>query len=173
MGYNVARQPVSPGRENLYAYLELPELVFSTHLDCVPPYVALREDETHLHGRGTCDAKGLAAAMVSAAERLASKGERRIGLLFVVGEEKRFRWGTSRRRARTERSVHRERRADREPAEHGAEGIAENGDRVRGKARAFRLPPGRPVGHSARCWTRWTGCGTSSFPATRCWATAL
>ncbi len=87
MGYNVARQPVSPGRENLYAYLEPPELVFSTHLDCVPPYVALREDETHLHGRGTCDAKGLAAAMVSAAEKLASKGERRIGLLFVVGEE--------------------------------------------------------------------------------------
>ena len=73
MGYSVARQPVSPGRENLYAYLEPPELVFTTHLDCVPPYVALREDETHLHGRGTCDAKGLAAAMVSAAEKLASK----------------------------------------------------------------------------------------------------
>src|SRR5262245_19222303 len=87
LGYNVARQPVSPGRENLYAYRERPELVFSTHLDCVPPYLALREDETHLHGRGVCDAKGLAAAMVAAAERLAQKGERRIGLLFVVGEE--------------------------------------------------------------------------------------
>jgi acetylornithine deacetylase len=56
-------------------------------LDCVPPYVPLREDETHLHGRGTCDAKGLAAAMIAAAERLAARGERRIGLLFVVGEE--------------------------------------------------------------------------------------
>ncbi len=87
LGYNVARQPVSPGRENLYAYREPPDLVFSTHLDCVPPYVALREDETHLHGRGTCDAKGIAAAMVTAAERLASKGQPRIGLLFVVGEE--------------------------------------------------------------------------------------
>jgi acetylornithine deacetylase len=62
-------------------------VVFSTHLDCVPPYVPLREDETHLHGRGTCDAKGLAAAMVAATERLAAAGERRVGLLFVVGEE--------------------------------------------------------------------------------------
>lgn len=87
LGYRVERQAVTPGRENLYAYREAPELVFSTHLDCVPPYVPLREDETHLHGRGSCDAKGLAAAMVAAAEELAATGERRIGLLFVVGEE--------------------------------------------------------------------------------------
>jgi acetylornithine deacetylase len=53
----------------------------------VPPYIPLREDATHLHGRGTCDAKGLAAAMVAAAERLHAAGEDRIGLLFVVGEE--------------------------------------------------------------------------------------
>ncbi|HSB55951.1 MAG TPA: M20/M25/M40 family metallo-hydrolase [Gemmatimonadales bacterium] len=87
LGYQVTRQPVSPGRDNVYAWRETPELVFSTHLDCVPPYVALREDEANLYGRGTCDAKGLAAAMVAAAERLAARGERRIGLLFVVGEE--------------------------------------------------------------------------------------
>lgn len=87
LGYQVTLQPVTPGRDNLYAFREAPEVVFSTHLDCVPPYVPLREDETHLHGRGTCDAKGLAAAMVAAAERLAARGERRIGLLFVVGEE--------------------------------------------------------------------------------------
>jgi acetylornithine deacetylase len=87
LGYRVTLQPVTPGRENLYAWRESPELVFSTHLDCVPPYVPLREDETHLHGRGACDAKGLAAAMVAAAERLAEGGERRVGLLFVVGEE--------------------------------------------------------------------------------------
>lgn len=86
-GYRVLRQAVTPGRENLYAFREGPEVVFSTHLDCVPPYVPLREDETHLHGRGTCDAKGLAAAMVAAAEQLAEAGENRIGLLFVVGEE--------------------------------------------------------------------------------------
>ncbi|HJR17940.1 MAG TPA: M20/M25/M40 family metallo-hydrolase [Gemmatimonadales bacterium] len=86
-GYAVVRQPVSPGRQNLYAYREPPALVFSTHLDTVPPHVPLREDAESIHGRGSCDAKGLAAAMVAAAERLAERGERRIGLLFVVGEE--------------------------------------------------------------------------------------
>lgn len=86
-GYRVVRQPVSPGRHNLYAYREPPALVFSTHLDTVPPYLPLAEDDESIHGRGSCDAKGLAAAMVAAAERLAERGERRIGLLFVVGEE--------------------------------------------------------------------------------------
>jgi acetylornithine deacetylase len=86
-GYTVVRQPVTTGRDNLYAYRERPELVFSTHLDCVPPFVPLREDDFFLYGRGACDAKGIAAAMVAAAERLAGLGERRIGLLFLVGEE--------------------------------------------------------------------------------------
>jgi len=86
-GYRTVRQPVTPGRDNLYAYREPPTLVFSTHLDTVPPYVPLAEDEESIHGRGSCDAKGLAAAMVTAAERLAQQGERRIGLLFLVGEE--------------------------------------------------------------------------------------
>jgi acetylornithine deacetylase len=86
-GYTVLRQPVSAGRQNLYAFREPPELVFSTHLDTVPPYIPLREDAETIHGRGSCDAKGLAAAMVAAAERLAEQGERRIGLLFLVGEE--------------------------------------------------------------------------------------
>jgi len=86
-GWQVTRQPVSAGRENVYAFREPPAVVFSTHLDCVPPYMALREDDEWLHGRGTCDAKGIAAAMVAAGERLAERGERRIGLLFVVGEE--------------------------------------------------------------------------------------
>jgi acetylornithine deacetylase len=86
-GYTVVRQPVSPGRQNLYGYREPPALVFSTHLDTVPPYIPLAEDAESIHGRGSCDAKGLAAAMVAAAERLAGRGERRIGLLFLVGEE--------------------------------------------------------------------------------------
>jgi len=86
-GYQVVRQPVSPGRQNLYAYREPPALVFSTHLDTVPPYIPLSEDGESIHGRGSCDAKGLAAAVVAAAERLAERGERRIGLLFVVREE--------------------------------------------------------------------------------------
>ncbi len=86
-GYTVVRQPVTPGRHNLLAYRERPELVFSTHLDTVPPYLPLAEDAETIAGRGSCDAKGLAAAMIAAAERLASSGERRIGLLFLVGEE--------------------------------------------------------------------------------------
>jgi acetylornithine deacetylase len=86
-GYHTVRQPVSAGRANLYAYRAAPAVVFSTHLDTVPPYVPLSEDDDAIHGRGSCDAKGLAAAMIVAAERLASRGERRIGLLFLVGEE--------------------------------------------------------------------------------------
>ena len=86
-GYRTVRQPVSPGRDNLLAFREPPALVFSTHVDCVPPYIPLSEDENAIRGRGSCDAKGLAAAMVAAAERLAAAGERRIGLLFLVGEE--------------------------------------------------------------------------------------
>jgi acetylornithine deacetylase len=86
-GYHTVRQPVSRGRDNLYAYREEPELVFSTHVDTVPPQLPVVEDEVAIRGRGTCDAKGLAAAMVAAAERLAAVGERRVGLLFLVGEE--------------------------------------------------------------------------------------
>lgn len=89
LGWTVRRQEVTPGRHNLYATRGSPVVVFSTHLDCVPPYVPFREDADTLYGRGTCDAKGLAAAMVAAAERLHADGEDRIGLLFVVGEETR------------------------------------------------------------------------------------
>ncbi len=86
-GYHVVRQPVSSGRDNLYAYRERPEVVFSTHVDTVPPYIPLHEDTDTLYGRGTCDAKGIAAAMIAAAERMTARGERRVGLLFLVGEE--------------------------------------------------------------------------------------
>lgn len=88
-GYTVLLQPLADGagRENLYAYRRPPSVVFSTHLDCVPPYLPFSEDTTRLYGRGVCDAKGIAAAMVAAAERLHGEGEDRIGLLFLVGEE--------------------------------------------------------------------------------------
>ena len=87
LGYAVERQRVSDGRDNVYARRAPPVVVFSTHLDTVPPDVPFREDATTLHGRGSCDAKGLAAAMVAAAERLHDSGEDRVALLFVVGEE--------------------------------------------------------------------------------------
>src|SRR5438093_12685130 len=85
-GYRVVRQPVSAGRDNLLAYRERPELVFTTHLDTVPPYLPLTEDDQTILGRGSCDAKGIAAAMVAAAERLAGCGGRRHGLLLPASE---------------------------------------------------------------------------------------
>ena len=87
-GYTVVEQPVTDGRVNVYASLEPPQVVFSTHYDCVPPFFASRVDNGKLYGRGACDAKGILAAQVAAAERLRSRGERRVGLLFVVGEER-------------------------------------------------------------------------------------
>ncbi len=87
LGWSVTRQPVDAGRENLYARRGTPDVVFSTHLDTVPPELPIREDADALYGRGTCDAKGIAAAMLAAAETLVAEGESRIGLLFVVGEE--------------------------------------------------------------------------------------
>ncbi len=65
-----------------------PEVVLSTHFDTVPPFLGpCREDETHLYGRGVCDAKGILAAQAAAAERLRDEGVP-VGLLFVVGEER-------------------------------------------------------------------------------------
>ncbi len=87
--YTVVEQPVSAGRINVYAHLDTdPVVVFSTHVDCVPPFFPSREENGLLFGRGSCDAKGIAAAQIAAAERLRAAGERRIALLFVAGEER-------------------------------------------------------------------------------------
>jgi acetylornithine deacetylase len=88
LGYDVVRQPVAEGRFNVLATRGRPELVLSTHLDCVPPHFPSREEQGRLHGRGACDAKGTALAEIAAAERLRAAGEARVGLLFVVGEER-------------------------------------------------------------------------------------
>lgn len=87
LGWQVTRQPVRDGRENIYAHRGDPVVVLSTHLDTVPPELPYREDAATIYGRGACDAKGIAAAMVAAAERLVAGGESRVGLLFVVDEE--------------------------------------------------------------------------------------
>ena len=87
-GYQVEEQPVADGRFNVFAHLdEPPRVVLSTHVDCVPPFFPSREERGLLFGRGACDAKGILAAQVAAAERLRAGGERRCALLFVVGEE--------------------------------------------------------------------------------------
>jgi acetylornithine deacetylase len=87
-GWNVTLQEVSRGRANVWASRSGRGVTLSTHLDTVPPYISPRLTGDRLYGRGACDAKGIAAAMLVAADNLARNGEQRIDLLFVVGEEK-------------------------------------------------------------------------------------
>jgi acetylornithine deacetylase len=88
MGYEVREQPLERGCANVLATLDDPAVVLSTHFDCVPPFFPSRVERGRLYGRGACDAKGILAAQVAAAEQLRAAGERRVGLLFVVGEER-------------------------------------------------------------------------------------
>jgi acetylornithine deacetylase len=87
-GWNVTLQEVTRGRTNIWASRSGNGVTLSTHLDTVPPFIGPRLDGDRLLGRGACDAKGIAAAMLVAADRLARAGEQRVDLLFVVGEEK-------------------------------------------------------------------------------------
>ena len=86
-GWQVRRIPVSDGREDVLATRgEGPYVTLSTHLDTVPPYIPPRVEGARIWGRGACDANGIAASMICAAERLAERGVP-VALLFVVGEE--------------------------------------------------------------------------------------
>jgi len=87
-GYDVTEQPVADDRFNVIATLDPPDVVLSTHIDCVPPFFPSREEDDLLYGRGACDAKGILAAQLAALERLRAEGERRVALLVVVGEER-------------------------------------------------------------------------------------
>jgi len=103
LGYHTRKIRVEANRFNLYATAgpqdlsaharkqasnaDFPNIVFSTHMDTVPPFIASSEDATRVYGRGSCDAKGIIATQIAAAERL--RQERiHVGLLFVVGEER-------------------------------------------------------------------------------------
>lgn len=88
LGYRVERQPVAAERFNVLATTGEPaRIVFSTHIDTVPPFIASREDDKYIYGRGSCDAKGIIAAQIFAAERLRAAGMNTIGLLFTIDEE--------------------------------------------------------------------------------------
>src|SRR6202030_790647 len=78
---------VSLERFNVYAEWGTPDVVLSTHMDTVPPFFASSEDDEFVHGRGSCDAKGIIAAQIAAALRLREGGVK-AGLLFLVGEER-------------------------------------------------------------------------------------
>jgi len=90
LGYDAQKMAVEAGRFNVYAVPRGPTgpaVVFSTHMDTVPPFFPSSEDAEKIYGRGACDAKGILAAQIAAAEKL-RKDNVAVGLLFLVGEER-------------------------------------------------------------------------------------
>jgi acetylornithine deacetylase len=87
-GGRVERIEVEPHRYNVLATWDSPVVTLSTHIDTVPPFFPSREDGEFIWGRGACDTKGIIASMIFAVEALLAQGERRVALLFVVGEER-------------------------------------------------------------------------------------
>lgn len=88
LGYNVELQEVEAGRANVIATVHpRPRVFLSTHMDTVPPHIVSSEDAEFIYGRGACDAKGIIAAQIAAAERLRAAGVTETGLLFTVDEE--------------------------------------------------------------------------------------
>src|SRR5258708_11994494 len=90
LGYQTKKMAVEGDRFNVFATSAdhpHPAMVFSTHMDTVPPFIPSSEDAGRIYGRGSCDAKGIIAAQVAAAERLRQQSIQ-VGLLFIVGEER-------------------------------------------------------------------------------------
>jgi acetylornithine deacetylase len=86
---SVEKMPVQDDRFNVFAQFgDKPVVVFSTHMDTVPPFIPSGEDDETVTGRGSCDAKGILAAMICAIEHLLQEGHSGLGLLVVVGEER-------------------------------------------------------------------------------------
>lgn len=85
---SIERMEVEPRRFNVLAQWGRLDVTLSTHIDTVPPFIPSREDETHIHGRGACDTKGIIASMIKASEALLQSGQRNFGVLLVVGEER-------------------------------------------------------------------------------------
>ncbi|MEO7659816.1 MAG: M20/M25/M40 family metallo-hydrolase, partial [Pyrinomonadaceae bacterium] len=89
LGWTVELQAVSENQNNVIAYLnDTPRVWLSTHMDTVPPFIPLTEDDEKIYGRGSCDAKGIIAAQIMAAENLRKEGIQDIGLLYTVEEER-------------------------------------------------------------------------------------
>jgi acetylornithine deacetylase len=89
LGYTTHKMPVAHERFNVVATIDErpPEIVFSTHMDTVPPFIPSSEDHDNIYGRGSCDAKGIIAAQIAACQRLRKEGAA-VGMLFLVGEER-------------------------------------------------------------------------------------
>jgi acetylornithine deacetylase len=89
LGYTAHKMPVAHERFNVVAAPDEqpPQVVFSTHMDTVPPFIPSSEDSENVYGRGSCDAKGIIAAQMAACQRLRKEGAP-VGMLFLVGEER-------------------------------------------------------------------------------------
>ena len=88
LGYQVEMHEVENDRFNVIATTNAsPHVVFSTHIDTVPPFIPSSEDDEYIYGRGSCDAKGIIAAQIFAAEQLRAAGINELGLLFTIDEE--------------------------------------------------------------------------------------
>ncbi|MBK9439751.1 MAG: M20/M25/M40 family metallo-hydrolase [Chloracidobacterium sp.] len=89
LDWSVELQKVSENQNNVIATLnDTPRVWLSTHMDTVPPFIPPTEDADKIYGRGSCDAKGIIAAQIKAAESLREDGVNDIGLLFTVDEER-------------------------------------------------------------------------------------
>ncbi len=89
LGWTVELQKVSENQNNVIAYLnDIPRFWLSTHMDTVPPFISPTEDDEKIYGRGACDAKGIIASQIMAAEELRRNGVEDIGLLYTVEEER-------------------------------------------------------------------------------------
>ncbi len=86
-GFAVKKIMTESHRPNLYAYMDKPRILFSSHMDTVPPYIPFHQDSKFLYGRGACDTKSIIAAQIVAGLRLKSQGVKDLGFLYVVGEE--------------------------------------------------------------------------------------
>ncbi|MGH9564925.1 MAG: M20/M25/M40 family metallo-hydrolase [Candidatus Angelobacter sp.] len=89
LGYITHKIPVAHERFNVVATIDErpPAIVFSTHMDTVPPFIPSSEDNENIYGRGSCDAKGIIAAQIAACQGLRKEGAA-VGMLFLVGEER-------------------------------------------------------------------------------------
>src|SRR5687768_545154 len=86
--YDLSLQEAAPDRFNVVAFAGEPKVALTTHIDTVPPYIAFHEDEAYRYARGAWGGQGIVAAQIFAVEKLRAEGETRLGLLFVVGEER-------------------------------------------------------------------------------------
>ena len=87
LGFKVTTQQVEADRCNILGRIGDPLVTLSSHIDTVPPYMPFSEDERAIYGRGACDAKGIVAAQVFAAQKLIEAGATDFGVLYLVGEE--------------------------------------------------------------------------------------